>query len=182
MRLCCTLSADSWQRVARLFLLMLAVLLHACGGENLVPVEATCPDVLLVEEASRLVVHTGQDDPVDHVARLGGLRWSCTFLPESYRARVTAQLDVLVTTTPRDVLRDVSFPLFVALEDREGRIVSKRMFDSAVRIPPGSGEIVYSQTIDQEFGYARMGDVAAHTIYVGFQISSGDLLRSRTGS
>lgn len=168
-------------RAVWLCLLALPVVLHACAGEGVVPVEATCPDLLLVAEASRLVVHTEQDDPAGHVASIGGLRWSCTFLPESYRVRLTAHLEILVTTTPRDVPRDVSFPLFVALEDREGRIISKKMVDSAVRIPPGSGEIVYSQAIGQEFGYVRMTDVAGHTIYTGFQISPEDLARSRTG-
>lgn len=161
--------------------LCLPILLHACAGGEIVPVEATCPDMLLVAEASRLAVHAEQDDPAGHVASIGGLRWSCTFLPESYRVRLTAHLEILVTTTPRDVPQDVSFPLFVALEDREGRIISKKVVDSAVRIPPGSGEIVYSQAIDQEFGYARMTDVAAHTIYTGFQVSPEDLARSRTG-
>ena len=150
-------------------------------GEEVLPVEATCPDLLLVAEASRLVVHTEQDDPAGHVASIGGLRWSCSFLPESHRARLTAHLEILVTTSPRDVPQDVSFPLFVALEDRDGRIISKKVIESPARIPPGSGEIVYSQTIDQEFGYVRMTDVAAHTVYTGFQISPEDLARSRTG-
>lgn len=166
---------------AWLCLAMLPIFLHACAGEEFVPVEATCPDLLLVAEASRVVVHTEQDDPVGHAASIGGLRWSCTFLPESHRAQFIAHLEILVTTTPRAVPQDVSFPLFVALEDREGRIISKRVVDSVVRIPPGSEEIVYSQAIDQEFGYARMTDVAAHTIYTGFQISPEDLARSRTG-
>ena len=160
---------------------MLPVLLHACAGEDLVPVEATCPDLLLVAEASRLVIQTEQDDSAGHAASIGGLRWSCEFLPESHRVRLTAHLEILVTTTPRDVPLDVSFPLFVALENRDGRIVSKKVVDSPVRIPPDSGEIVYTQAIDQEFGYARMTDVAAHTIYTGFQISPEDLARSRTG-
>ncbi len=161
--------------------LCLPILLHACAGEEFVPVEATCPDLLLVAEASRVVVHAEQDDPAGHIASIGGLRWSCTFLPESHRTQFTAHLEILVTTTPRDAPQDVSFPLFVALEDREGRIISKKVVDSTVRIPPGSQEIVYSQAIDQEFGYARMTDVAAHTIYTGFQIGPEDLARSRTG-
>ena len=162
--------------------LMLPLLLQACAGEEVLPVEATCPDLLLVAEASRLVIQGEQDDEAGHVASIGGLRWSCTFLPESHRVRLTAHLEILVTTTPRDVPQDVSFPLFVALEDREGRIISKKVVASPVRILPGAGEIVYSQAIDQEFGYARMTDVAAHTVYTGFQMSPEDLARSRNGS
>ncbi|MDE0045258.1 MAG: hypothetical protein OXU19_05270 [bacterium] len=188
MRYRVPLLAAGWQFVtwvrrggaAWLCLPMLPILLHACAGEEFVPVEATCPDLLLVAEASRVVAHTDQGDPAGHVASIGGLGWSCTFLPESHRTQFTAHLEIMVTTTPRDVPQDVSFPLFVALEDREGRIISKKVVDSAVRIPPGSAEIVYSQTIGQEFGYARMTDVAAHTIYTGFQIRSEDLARSRT--
>ena len=107
--------------------LWLPILLHACAGGEVVPVEATCPDTLLVAEASRLVVHAEQDDPAGHVASIAGLRWSCTFLPESHRVRLTAHLEILVTTTPREVSQDVSFPLFVALEDREGRIGGDRL-------------------------------------------------------
>ncbi len=166
---------------AGLCLLTLGLLLHACAGEEFVPVEATCPDMLLVAEASRLVVHAESGGTAGHVARIGGLRWSCAFLPESHRTRLTAHLDILVTTTTQDAPQDVSFPLFVALEDREGRIVSKRVVESVVRIPPGSAEVVYSQAIDQEFGYARMTDVAAHTVYTGFQISPEDLAQSRSG-
>ena len=168
------------RRDAGVFLLLAPLLLHACAGGEIVPVEATCPDVLLVAEASRHVVEAVQDDDAGHVASIGGLSWSCSFLPESHRARLTAQLDILVATAPRDVPRDVTFPLFVALEDQEGRIVSKRVIESPVRIPPGSGEIVYSVTIDQEFGYARMTDVAAHTVYTGFQVRPEDLAGSRT--
>ncbi len=163
-------------------LLVLPVLLHACAGEEVLSVEATCPDLLLVAEASRLVIHGEGDDAPGHVASIGGLRWSCSFLPESHRVRLTAHLEIRVTTMPRDAPRDVSFPLFVALEDREGRIISKKAVESPVRILPGSGEIVYSQAIDQEFAYARMSDVAAHTVYTGFQVSPEDLARSRTGS
>ena len=163
-------------------LLMLPLLLHACAGEEFLPVEATCPDLLLVAEASRLVTHAEQDDEAGYVASIGGLRWSCSFMPESHRVRLTAHLDILVTAPRRDVPQDVSFPLFVALEDREGRIISKKVVESPVRILPGSEEIVYSQTIEQEFGYARMTDVAAHTVYTGFQMSPEDLARSRTGS
>ena len=182
MRLCCTMPAARRQSVARLFWFMLPLLLHACAGDEPVPAEATCPNLLVVQEASRFVLHGEPDDPVGLVATLSGLRWSCTFLPESHLARVTAQIDVLVEMTRRDELLDVSFPLFVALEDRDGRIVSKRVFDSPVRILPGPTQIFYSQAIDQEFGYARMADVAGHTIYVGFQIGPEDLLRLRTGS
>ena len=168
--------------IIRLCLGGLLFALAACAGE-VVPVAATCPKVLLVADASIIELHaSGEErdtDDISFMARLGTPLWSCEFLTEQNRTRVAVSFEILVAMGPAAEGSDASFPLFVALENHEGEVIAKRTLDTAVRFPEAAAEIVYTETVGQEFGYARMSEVADHTIYIGFQITPGQFADTR---
>ena len=168
--------------IIRVCLIGALLALAACAGE-MVPVEATCPKVLLVGDASIMELHApGEErdtDDVSFVAQLGTPSWSCEFLTEQNRTRVAANFEILVSMGPAAEGSDASFPLFVALENHEGEVIAKRTLDTAVRFPAAAARIVYTETVGQEFGYARMSQAGHHTIYIGFQITPEQFAATR---
>ena len=70
----------------------------------------------------------------------------------------------------------------MALENHEGEVIAKRTLDTVVRFPEAAAEIVYTETVGQEFGYARMSEAGDHTIYIGFQITPEQFAEARDDS
>ena len=168
--------------IIRICLIGLLLALAACAGE-VAPVAATCPEVLLVGDASIMKLHApGEErdtDDVSFMAELGTPLWSCEFLTEQNRTRVAVSFEILVSMGPAAEGSDASFPLFVALENHEGEVIAKRTLDTAVRFPEAAAQIVYTEIVGQEFGYARMSEVRDHTIYIGFQITPEQFAETR---
>ncbi len=172
-------------RSARPCLAGLLLVLAACAGEP-VPVAATCPEVLLVADASRITLRAaGEGSGGDDIAfrsRFGSPAWSCAFLPGQNLVRVTLEFTLKVSKGPAAAGGDASMPVFVALGNPAGEIVAKRIVETEVRFPDTAAEVEVTDRVVQEFGYARMSDVAGHTLYIGFQIPPGQFAAGGAGS
>ncbi len=157
--------------------------LASCGGDE-VEFVMTCPQVLIVEEASQLTQYVpgeGRDMlDVRFDADIGRVNWVCEFFVEENRVEIDVRFATLALRGPaaeNDVAR---FPYFVAVADPQGTILAKQVFVIEIRFPGNSLEVGHLERVFQTLEYAGLGNAANYTVYVGFQLTPEQLADART--
>lgn len=158
--------------------------LAACGGEDEIAV-LTCPQVLIVDEASRLTLHApgeGRDlRDVGFDAGIDAVDWRCEFHTEENRVDVEIRFGVRAMRGPAADGPAGRFPYFVAVADPLGDVLAKRTFAIEIEFPGNAAEIGHVETIVQKLPYDRIADASKHTIYIGFQLTAEQLGEIRAG-
>ncbi|MBN34443.1 MAG: hypothetical protein CMM46_06630 [Rhodospirillaceae bacterium] len=169
------------------FLPVLALLfvLAACGGEEEVVV-LTCPQVLIVDEASRLTQYAPGDgrDMLDirYDAKIGTVEWVCEFHAEENRVDVEVRFGVLALRGPAAESSVARLPYFVAVADPQGEIMAKQVFAIESEFPGNALEIGHVETVFQHLHYASLSQAQSYTVYIGFQLTPKQLQDVRAGA
>lgn len=164
--------------------LVLSVALAACSSDE-TAVVLTCPQVLVVDEASRLTLHApGEGREAQDVrfeAVIGQARWACEFFPEAGRIEVRVSVDMAALRGPAAEGPVAELPYFVAVAAPDGAILAKRTFAATLEFQEDATEAGHVETVVQRFRYARISEAAAHTIYLGYQLTPEQLEEARAG-
>jgi hypothetical protein len=169
---------------ARWLVLGLFGLLTACGNDEVAFV-LTCPQVLIVQEASQLTQYVpgaGRDMlDVRFDAEIGQVNWVCQFFVEENRVEIEVRFAMLALRGPAADSDVARFPYFVAVADPQGTILAKQVFAIDIQFPGNSLEIGHLERVFQTLEYASLSNAANYTVYIGFQLTPEQLadVRSR---
>jgi len=175
----------SGQRSRRRFALPLLALLAlaACDTGGEATVVLTCPQVLIVDEASELTLYApgeGRDMlDVRFDAAIGAVDWVCDYYSEENRVDVEVRFAVRALRGPAAEGPVARLPYFVAVADPEGNVLAKQVFAIDIAFPGDALEIGHIEDVFQSLRYAKISDASFYTIYIGYQLTPEQLGESR---
>lgn len=156
------------------------------GGRGEAPVRMTqradCPHVGVLADAADLTRFRpgGGEDLTEMVvdARMRGVAGSCDLARRATTVELAISMDA--TRGPAAQGRAVDLPYFVAVMDRDGRILDKQVFQARIEFPPNRSSVRLTGeqvrlTLPTPEG-VRGRDYA---VSVGFQVSESELALNR---
>jgi hypothetical protein len=160
------------------------LLLAACSSQEQITV-LTCPQVYIVQDASRFVDWApgeGRDlIDVRYDARIVNVEWLCTFLTDKDRVDMEVRFAMRALMGPSAEANRVRLPYFVAVADPSGAIIAKEVFGIDIGFPGNALEIAHIESVLQRITYNHIADAAHFTVYIGFQLSPAQLAEMRAG-
>lgn len=163
--------------------LALPALLAGCAGDD-DPFVLTCPQALIVEDASRLAIHApgaGRDLlDLRFRASIDALDWTCEFFPDEKRVDVELRAALRVLRGPAaQGAPAVRLPVFVAVADPQGDLVARRGFELEIGFPGQAVEVGHLWHSAQRLRYGALSEAADYTIYVGYRLTREQLAAAR---
>lgn len=163
-------------------LLGLALALASCGGEEEILV-LTCPQVLIVEEASDLTLYTPGEgrDMLDVRFGVGiqAVEWVCEFYADENKVDVEVRFGMRALRGPAAEGSVARFPYFAAVADPQGNILAKQVFAIDIEFPGNAIEIGHIEAVFQRLRYTSIAEASKYTIYLGFQLTPEQLMDAR---
>lgn len=164
------------RRAASLFraatLLALAGLIVAsCSSTNK---KGVCPRIAILAQAGELT-ELASDNRIAYQAEVADVRVECEFRSADMvemTADITTQMRV--TKGPGMQGDTASFQYFVSVTDRRGNVLNKRVFPVTVNFQ-GRQSVVVSDDSWQFYRMRQGGTGLAYEIWVGFQLTDGQL-------
>lgn len=163
--------------------LALPALLAGCSGDD-GPFVLTCPQALIVEDASRLALYAPGEgrDLLDlrFQASIDALDWACEFFPDEGRVDVELRTALRVMRGPAaQGAPAVRLPLFVAVADPRGALVARRGFELEIGFPGRAVEVGHLWHSAQRLRYGALSEAADYTVYVGYRLTREQLAAAR---
>ena len=161
-------------RHARWALLALLALTAACAGDDARP--PPCPEVLRVGEAAKLVKFAGAGRDLTDVrfeASIEGVSLTCEYDDDAVEAAL--QIAMLARRGPADRDRMAPLSYFVAIADRQDRILARETFDLAVPFEGNQTALSVLDEVSPRIPLAGNQNGADFVIYVGFVLSRQEL-------
>ena len=158
--------------------LALVLLLAACSSDDARP--PPCPEVLRVGDAARLVKFAGSGRDLTDVrfeASIEGVSLVCEYDEDAIQSAL--QVAMVARRGPADRDRLAPLRYFVAVADRQDRVLARETFEIAV---PFEGNQTALSVIDEVEPRIPLGEGqtgADFVIYVGFVLSRDEFDRNR---
>lgn len=175
--------------------LALVLVLGACGeggvrggGRGEAPVQQTlrpdCPETITIRDFADLRRYRapGSHDLTDLVveARISGVAGRCEFRDRRRNVEVTLALTMQATRGPASEDRRVVLPYFVAVMDREDRILNKEIFEVVGEFPANRSRVrMTGEEVALTLPITADRPPASYTVVVGFQLTETELALNR---
>jgi hypothetical protein len=162
-----------------------AALLAGCGGGE-TAFAPPCPDVVIVQELAEVTkFRPGEGRDLTDVVlegRVATFRGFCeTDIDDGKPVEVTVELQLVfdVSRGPANTDRKGSFRYFVALNDSADKPVQKHIFDAEVEFAGNRNRIAPFEELTLTVPLREGENGADYTVYVGFQLTSDELVYNR---
>lgn len=160
--------------------------LAACAQEQDAVLAPPCPNIIIVKDTSELTAFrpgNGRDlTDVVFDAKLVRFDGTCeTDLEDDKSGTVSVDLQLFFEATrgPANETRTGSFRYFVAIADRAGKILAKKVFETGFEFEGNRNRVGALQELAQEIPLrpGQLGD--EFDVFVGFQLSDEQLQYNR---
>ena len=167
-----------------------AMILASCGGNSIVGSLDTrqnagpCPVGGAIYDASRIVVTDGGGTNFTNIAYTGevtGVRVFCRYLDDQ-PLDAELEIDFALGKGPQATSNQHTYPYFVAVTRRNGKVLAKQYF--SVEGDFSSGPVVGKREVVQDIVIPRADDTisgANFEIIVGFELTEDELKFNREG-
>lgn len=176
------------QRLARNFLLVAAASLAVSACTTQPPAETTsrfaCPDISIIAEASRTTQWrpgAGRDltDVISDI-RLDGASGECTVQEKGDRVSVVFSVRIAAESGPANTSRSIAVPYFIALVDKDRKVVVRERFNSSFNFPPNLNRMGFFDEFEHEFRLTGGALARDYAYFIGFELSPEELERNRS--
>ncbi|NBC34458.1 MAG: hypothetical protein GVY13_17420 [Alphaproteobacteria bacterium] len=150
-------------------------------AERPAPQPTGCPRVSILSDAAQMVVfRPGPGRDLTDVALRGviaGFDGGCEYF-DGY-VQVAMRLSLAAEQGPAATGDTAGFDYFIAIADPEGRVLSKEVFDTEVRFPPGGDQGGTVETLDYRIPLEEPAAGRFYRVLVGFQLTPAQLEYNR---
>jgi hypothetical protein len=151
--------------------------LAACGLFEPEPETRACPQVFKMREATRVVqFRDGEGRDLTDVTAEGGIgkiQLACKY--DENELSTVVGIEVLAQRGPASVNDNVQLPIFVAVLDRDRKVVAKEVFDSMLEFKDGSRRAAKLEEYESVFRLRSGQSGIDYQLVVGFQLSAEQL-------
>jgi hypothetical protein len=155
--------------------------LAACGLFEPEPETRACPQVFKMREATRVVqFRDGDGRDLTDVAVEGGIgkiQLVCSY--DENELSTVVGIEVLAQRGPASTSNEVQLPVFVAVLDRDRKVVAKEVFDSVLEFKDGSRRAAKLEEYESVFQLRSGLTGNDYQLVVGFQLSTAQLRNAR---
>lgn len=151
----------------------LAVLLAACAGDNVAP---PCPELQLLKDTDRLVKFVGEGrdlTDVEYEAALRGPFLTCSYDDNVVESVVT--LDLVALRGPADDDRTARIAYFVAIADRNKRVITREEFEVEIPFEGNQTQVVAREEVEPRIPLQAEETGADYRIYLGLRLTPDEL-------
>lgn len=157
--------------------------------QRAVAVPPPCPDVQLLADTTRVAQYLpgpGRDlTDITFEIKVQDVRGNCetSDADTSGRRTVNVELNIVfrVDRGPAAHSGRAEFPYFIAVVDRAERILAKEIFPVAVTFGPGINRSFFEDRVYQQIEMGPGQSGGDYSIFVGLQLSDGELARNKNG-
>jgi len=138
-----------------------------------------CPQAQVVPGADTVTIF--RDGPgrdlvdVTFEGVLTAVSGECQYVDDDAAVNVSLVLQIDATKGPAAQSRKQDFPFFVAIADRTGKIITKKIFSSPIEIPEDRRRAAVQEQIDQHIPLSGNKTGADYVIVAGFQLTQEQL-------
>jgi len=152
-----------------------------CASDSQV---ADCPASQRVPNADRLVAFAdGEQAPSARrfAARIDAMRMTCERVEGERGPALKADLALRLNTERGPALASpqVGYRYFVAVLDRDGRVVARRAFPVQLDFSGNATTLSTTDNVTQTIPLGQGGGPSDYTVYVGFELSEAQLRYNR---
>ena len=165
------------------------LLISACSGDfgtDLFSAEERylpCPNVTILPGADTITVFRpgpGRDlVDVTYEGSIEPLKGECVYEDDDSLIMVELFLQINAVKGPAANENKVNLPFFIAIADRDRKVLSKRVFESPIEIPDGKRRGAVLEEMVQKIPILSGRDGRDYTIVLGFQLSNEQLQYNR---
>lgn len=160
--------------------IVVALILGGCGLFGGGPRQPACPKIFLATETSNLIRFRPGDGrditDVQFEAEMLGYSGSCKY--DKNKLTIELNVDFAVTRGPAGG-REAKFDYFVAVPKLYPDPAGKQDFDVVFQFPPNARRGQFRDEIVLDFPLADRNTGPSNEIYVGLQLTSGELEYNR---
>jgi hypothetical protein len=169
--------ASSLRRTAALLAALLP--LAACAGDDTSRRQA-CPDAAALKDAAQLTDFAGEGRDLTDVrfeARIRNVALACRVEEDDGQRRVEALLEVVFQAEkgPQNTSGTADFTYFVAVVNRDDEILSRRGFDLRLDMSGNQTRVQARDRVSPTIPLPDGASPADYTVYVGFELTRGQL-------
>jgi hypothetical protein len=170
-------------RVSKIPLIVLAfsLVLGGCTLFEDEPDTRGCPSVFKMREATRIVQYRAGDgrDLTDVTVEggIGKIHLVCKY--DENELSTVVGIEVLAQKGPASQGDEVELPIFVAVLDRNRKVVAKEVFSSLFAFKEGSRRAAKLEEYESVFQLRGGQTGADYQLVIGFQLTSGQLKNAR---
>ncbi|MFD2261831.1 hypothetical protein ACFSM5_02960 [Lacibacterium aquatile] len=142
-----------------------------------------CPDVSILAEASRLTQWkpgTGRDltDVISN-SEMMQVTGTCDFPSRSNKVLVQFAIAIRAESGPANPSHTADIPYFIALVDKNRKVVVRERFSSQVTFPANQARIGFYDEFEHQFALPNGARAQDYAYFVGFEMSEEELQRNR---
>jgi len=155
--------------------------LAGCGSD---PTQEVCPATKRVPDAGRLTAFAdGEQVPSARrfAARIDAMGVTCERVDTERGAALATDLSLRLETKrgPAMASPAVRYRYFVAVLDREGRVIARRAFPVKLDFSGNAGTLRTTERVSQRIPLTGRQTARDYTVYVGFELSEAQLRYNR---
>jgi len=140
--------------------------------------ESLCPAIEIVEELAAFSAFSppqaSQEEQLQARAHISEIESACEFGDRSVTVEI--ELDFITALGPQGRrLQTYSFPYFVAVTTKSGKILTKEVFQASVNYPTTTGQTTHKEGLRQIIPLDNPSEAQDLKILVGFQLKQEQL-------
>ena len=152
----------------------------ALGGSS---VPLPCPVASIVNDASRATIFNdgpGRDlIDVQFEAEIEGIASDCDYNRAGDQITTRTGVRIVVTRGPAAQTPDAAFSFFVAVVDRDQRVLARERFESVLAFDPTQRRVGVVEEIEEVIPLPAGLDGANYEVLVGFELTADQLEANR---
>jgi hypothetical protein len=164
---------------AAVALAAVAFLLAGCGLFGKSEKKPPCPRVSILADTAQLAKFRpgeGRDlTDVEYEAEIVGFGGNCEFTDRGSTVETVLTVRIVAARGPALAGPSVTVPFFVAIADRNQRIIAKEVFDSPIAFAPGQRRVGVAEEVVQRIPIAAGWRSTDYEILLGLQLSAEQL-------
>ncbi len=156
------------------------------GNEKRLKNYQKCPPAFVVEELS-IIKQFALNDTRNSQLQSGAIAEvssnQCTY--DNKSVTIDTEIDFTATLGPKGRLMNIdnpiyTYPFFVAITGRSGKILTKQLFSASINFNNGSDNGTYKETLRQIIPIDNPDKASQYAVMVGFQLTDEQLDYNRT--